>query len=87
MAKPEKPFAEARDAFLDWIGDGSRNVRDAALAGLDLVIGDTQFLPGYCVLLVDDPSIDRLTEMPKSQRLEFLESMDLPVLDALIKIA
>jgi diadenosine tetraphosphate (Ap4A) HIT family hydrolase len=40
------------------------------------VIGDTQFLPGYCVLLVDDPSIDRLTDLPKWQRLEFLESMD-----------
>jgi Family of unknown function (DUF5724)/Domain of unknown function (DUF4132) len=34
LAKPDKPLAESRDAFLDWIGDGSRNVRDAALAGL-----------------------------------------------------
>jgi hypothetical protein len=24
----------------------------------------SQFLPGYCVLLVDDPSIDRLTDLP-----------------------
>lgn len=39
-------------------------------------IGDTQFLPGYCVLLVDDPSIDRLTDLPRKRRLEFLESMD-----------
>ncbi len=34
LAKPDKPLAEARDAFLEWIGDRSRNVRDAALAGL-----------------------------------------------------
>jgi hypothetical protein len=34
LAKPDKPLAEAREAFLDWIGDGSRNVREAALAGL-----------------------------------------------------
>lgn len=40
------------------------------------VIGDTQFLPGYCVLLVDDPSIDRLTDLPRGRRLEFLASMD-----------
>ena len=40
------------------------------------VIGDTQFLPGYCVLLVDDPSVDRLTDLPKRKRLEFLDSMD-----------
>ena len=40
------------------------------------VIGDTQFLPGYCVLLVDRPSIDRLTDLSKADRLEFLGSMD-----------
>ena len=32
------------------------------------VIGDSQFLPGYCVLLVDDPSVDRLTDLPKRKR-------------------
>jgi diadenosine tetraphosphate (Ap4A) HIT family hydrolase len=41
------------------------------------VIGDTQFLPGYCVLLVDDPGIDRLSDLPRAQRLEFLDSMDI----------
>jgi diadenosine tetraphosphate (Ap4A) HIT family hydrolase len=40
------------------------------------VIGDTQFLPGYCVLLVDTPNIDRLTDLPKQQRMAFLDSMD-----------
>lgn len=40
------------------------------------VIGDTQHLPGYCVLLVDDPAIDRLTDLPRTRRLTFLESMD-----------
>lgn len=34
LAMPDNPSAEARDAFLDWIGDGSRNVRDAAIIGL-----------------------------------------------------
>lgn len=40
------------------------------------VIGDTQYLPGYCVLLVDDPAVDRLTDLPRNRRLAFLESMD-----------
>jgi diadenosine tetraphosphate (Ap4A) HIT family hydrolase len=40
------------------------------------VIGDAQFLPGYCVLLVDDPAVDRLTDLSKERRLRFLESMD-----------
>lgn len=40
------------------------------------VIGDAQYLPGYCVLLVDDPRVDRLTDLPRERRLRFLESMD-----------
>jgi diadenosine tetraphosphate (Ap4A) HIT family hydrolase len=40
------------------------------------VIGDAQYLPGYCVLLVDDPAVDRLTDLPRDRRLRFLESMD-----------
>ncbi len=40
------------------------------------VIGDAQYLPGYCVLLVDDPTIDRLTDLPRDRRLRFLDSMD-----------
>ncbi len=34
MAKPEKADAAAREAFLAWVGDGTRRVRDAALEGL-----------------------------------------------------
>ncbi|MEU4692364.1 diadenosine tetraphosphate hydrolase [Actinoplanes sp. NPDC023714] len=41
------------------------------------MIGDAQFLPGYCVLLTDDPAVDRLTDLPRSRRLAFLADMDL----------
>lgn len=61
------------------IGSASAGTNPAVLAKMPqsfAVIGDTQFLPGYCVLLVDDPRIDRLTDLPKRQRLEFLDSMD-----------
>lgn len=40
------------------------------------VIGDVQWLPGYCVLLADDPAVTRLTDLPKPRRLEFQDSMD-----------
>jgi hypothetical protein len=49
LAKPDQPAAEARDAFLDWIGDGSRNVRDAALAGLQ-----------KCEVAADAPKLESL---------------------------
>ena len=39
-------------------------------------IGDVQFLPGYCVLLVDDPEVQRLTDLPRDRRARFLADMD-----------
>lgn len=40
------------------------------------VIGDVQFLPGYSVLLVDEPDVQRLSDLPRSKRLSFLSDMD-----------
>jgi diadenosine tetraphosphate (Ap4A) HIT family hydrolase len=63
----------------DRIGSAKARTNPTVLAKMPqsfAVIGDTQFLPGYCVLLVDDPSVDRLTDLPKRKRLEFLDSMD-----------
>lgn len=42
------------------------------------VIGDTQQLPGYCVLLCADASVDHLTDLPRQSRAEFL--LDLALL-------
>lgn len=36
------------------------------------VIGDTQFLPGYSVLLTDDPSASHLTDLDWPHRTQFL---------------
>ena len=36
------------------------------------VIGDVQFLPGYSVAITDRPGIDRLTDLPRGDRLRFL---------------
>ncbi|MGW6586413.1 diadenosine tetraphosphate hydrolase [Streptomyces globisporus] len=40
------------------------------------VIGDAQFLPGYSVLLVDEPDVQRLSDLPRPKRLSFLSDMD-----------
>ena len=40
------------------------------------VIGDVQFLPGYSVLLVDEPDVQRLPDLPRVKRLSFLSDMD-----------
>jgi diadenosine tetraphosphate (Ap4A) HIT family hydrolase len=40
------------------------------------VIGDDQFLPGYCVLLAS-PLVDHLTDLPFAQRSVYLQDMSL----------
>ena len=40
------------------------------------VIGDIQFLPGYSVAISDRPAIDRLSDLPRTDRVSFLSSMD-----------
>lgn len=63
---------------LDRIGSaraGTNPTVFAKLAQSYAVIGDTQFLPGYCVLLVDDPDVNRLSDLSRARRLEFLDSM------------
>ncbi|MFE5242406.1 MULTISPECIES: diadenosine tetraphosphate hydrolase [unclassified Streptomyces] len=40
------------------------------------VIGDVQFLPGYSVLLVDEPDVRRLSDLSRVKRLSFLSDMD-----------
>jgi diadenosine tetraphosphate (Ap4A) HIT family hydrolase len=39
-------------------------------------IGDVQFIPGYCVLISDTPGVDRLTDLPRARRLEFLDDLE-----------
>lgn len=41
------------------------------------VIGDTQHLPGYSLLLTDDPSIDHLTDLDWGRRRAFLFDLSL----------
>ncbi|MEV4516919.1 diadenosine tetraphosphate hydrolase [Dactylosporangium sp. NPDC049525] len=68
----------------DWRKDRIRSALQgrnptvlARLSSGFAVIGDTQFLPGYCLLLSDDPSADRLVDLPRARRLAFLADLDL----------
>jgi diadenosine tetraphosphate (Ap4A) HIT family hydrolase len=64
----------------DRIGASLRGENPTVMRRLDAgfaCIGDVQFLPGYCVLLVDTPDVQRLTDLPRHRRLEFLADLDL----------
>jgi diadenosine tetraphosphate (Ap4A) HIT family hydrolase len=41
------------------------------------VIGDVQFLPGYSLALTKTPGVDRLSDLPRRERLLYLADVDL----------
>jgi diadenosine tetraphosphate (Ap4A) HIT family hydrolase len=64
---------------LDWrdnrVGSALRGENPLVMARMQsgfAVIGDTQFLPGYSLLLNDDPSADHLTDLEWPRRKQFL---------------
>ena len=62
----------------DRIGSALRGENPTVLKRLPsavAVIGDVQWLPGYCVLLTDDPEVQRLSELSATRRRDFLDSM------------
>ncbi|MFF0493611.1 diadenosine tetraphosphate hydrolase [Nocardia sp. NPDC004068] len=67
------------DFRADRIGSALRGENPTVLRRLTAgfaVMGDVQFLPGYCVLLADDPAVQRLSDLPKARRLAYLNDMD-----------
>lgn len=69
---------------MDWRDDrigaahrGENPTVLAELAGGFAVMGDVQFLPGYCVLLGKDPTVTSLAAMPRASRVQFLADADL----------
>ncbi|MFB9577391.1 diadenosine tetraphosphate hydrolase, partial [Streptomyces yanii] len=55
------------DWRMDRIGTALRGENPTVLRRLTsgfAVIGDVQFLPGYSVLLVDEPDVQRLSDLP-----------------------
>jgi diadenosine tetraphosphate (Ap4A) HIT family hydrolase len=69
---------------MDWredrIGSAARGENPTVLRELGAgyaVIGDVQFLPGYCVLLAKDARATALAELPRIERVRFLADADL----------
>ena len=68
----------------DWRGDRVQAAIDGrnptVLAELDtsfVVIGDVQFLPGYALALSKIAGIDRLSDLPRPERVRYLADVDL----------
>jgi len=62
----------------DRIGSALRGENPTVLRRMPggfAVMGDVQWLPGYCVLLTDDPDVGRLSDLPRNRRREFLDAM------------
>ncbi len=63
----------------DRIGSALRGANPSVLRRMEsgfAVIGDVQFLPGYSLLLTDDPKVQRLSELSRAKRISFLSDMD-----------
>jgi len=67
-----------------WQADRVRSAIEGrnptVLAELDssyAVIGDVQFLPGYSLALTKVPGVDRLSDLPRRERLRYLADVDL----------
>lgn len=68
----------------NWRADRVRSALSGAnptvitrLSASFAVIGDVQFLPGYCIALTDQPDVQTLSDLPHAQRLAFLADMEL----------
>src|SRR5215475_13686002 len=86
MQLEKAPFSMA-DWKVDRIGSAERGENPTVLARMRsgfAVIGDTQFLPGYCLLLAA-PQANHLSDLPFARRSAFL--FDMSLLGQAIEIA
>ncbi|MFE7562164.1 HIT family protein [Kitasatospora sp. NPDC057500] len=63
----------------DRIASALRGENPTVIRRLDAgfaVMGDVQFLPGYAILLTDEPGVQRLSDLPRPRRLAYLEDLD-----------
>jgi diadenosine tetraphosphate (Ap4A) HIT family hydrolase len=64
----------------DRVGSALRGENPLVMARMRsgfAVIGDTQHLPGYSLLLTDDPTVDHLTDLQWERRTQFLFDLSL----------
>lgn len=66
------------DFRTDRVGSALAGTNPTVLARMTAgfaVIGDSQHLPGYCVLLTDDPEANHLLDLAPDRQLAFLSDM------------
>ncbi|MFG1792509.1 diadenosine tetraphosphate hydrolase [Nocardia sp. NPDC049149] len=71
------PASSAIDFRIDPIGAARQRTNPTVLCRMRTgwaVMGNTQHLPGYCVLL-HDGAADQLTELPRAERVTFMHDM------------
>ncbi len=64
----------------DRVGSALRGENPTVMARLPAsfaVMGEPQWLPGYSVLLSDDPGAERLSDLTRAERSAYLDSMGL----------
>ena len=66
-----------REERIESAIDGRNPTVLAELSAAYAVIGDVQFLPGYSLALTKTPGIDRLSDLPRVERLRYLADVDL----------
>ncbi|WP_227464254.1 HIT family protein [Nocardioides lijunqiniae] len=66
-----------REERIESAIDGRNPTVLAELSAAYAVIGDVQFLPGYSLALTKTPGIDRLSDLPRPDRLRYLADVDL----------
>ncbi|WP_109773885.1 HIT domain-containing protein [Quadrisphaera granulorum] len=74
--------SDSTDSSEAWRGDkvgaalrGENPRVFARLPASFAAMGDTQFLPGYCVLLTDDPAATRLSDLSTAARRDYMDSV------------
>jgi diadenosine tetraphosphate (Ap4A) HIT family hydrolase len=73
-------MSRVRDWREDRVGSAIEGRNPTVLAELEAayaVIGDVQFLPGYALALTKAPGIDRLFDLPRTERVRYLADVDL----------
>lgn len=87
MSKKRKDLFDMENWKNDRIGSCERGENPTLMVKMKsgfAVIGDNQFLPGYCVLL-RDPKVDSLNQLSLAERAEYLLDMSL-IGDAITKV-
>lgn len=77
MPMPTPPTTDWRVDRIGTALNGTNPTVMARLPGGFAVIGDVQWLPGYCVLLADRVGVGALTDLDHAGQVEYLTSMAL----------